>query len=52
MEYNETTTDIVVSPIITQNILLMLWSSTECIGSDTVRVFVGMNEAFHQMEMI
>ena len=43
----ETTTDIVVSPIITtEYIAYALDTVTECIGSDTVRVFVGMNEGF------
>ena len=43
----ETTTDIVVSPLITTNyIAYALDTVTGCIGNDTVRVFVGMNEGF------
>ena len=43
----ETTSDIVVSPLITTNyIAYALDSATGCIGNDTVRVFVGMNEGF------
>ena len=43
----ETTSDVVVSPIITtEYIAYALDTLTECIGSDTVRVFVGMNEGF------
>ena len=43
----ETTSDIVVSPLITTNyIAYALDTVTGCIGNDTVRVFVGMNEGF------
>ena len=44
---NETTNDIVVSPLITTNyVAYALDTITGCIGNDTVRVFVGMNEGF------
>jgi gliding motility-associated-like protein len=44
---NETISDIVVSPLITTNyIAYALDTVTGCIGNDTVRVFVGMNEGF------
>ncbi len=43
----ETTSDIVVSPLVTTNyIAYALDTVTGCIGNDTVRVFVGMNEGF------
>ena len=43
----ETTSDIVVSPLITTNyVAYALDTVTGCIGNDTVRVFVGMNEGF------
>ena len=43
----ETTSDIIVSPLITTNyVAYALDTSTGCIGNDTVRVFVGMNEGF------
>ena len=43
----ETTSDIVVSPLITTNyIAYALDTVTGCVGNDTVRVFVGMNEGF------
>ena len=46
----ETTNDIVVSPLITTNfVAYALDTVTGCIGNDTVRVFVGMNEGFLQM---
>ena len=44
---SETTSDIIVSPLITTNyVAYALDTSTGCIGNDTVRVFVGMNEGF------
>ncbi len=43
----EITSDIIVSPLITTNyVAYALDTSTGCIGNDTVRVFVGMNEGF------
>ncbi|MBH83756.1 MAG: hypothetical protein CMP70_03675 [Flavobacteriales bacterium] len=43
----ETTSDIVVNPLVTTNyIAYALDTVTGCIGKDTVRVFVGMNEGF------
>ena len=43
----ETTSDIIVSPLVTTNyIAYALDTTTGCIGNDTVRVFVGMNEGF------
>ena len=43
----ETSSDIVVNPLITTNyIAYALDTVTGCIGNDTVRVFVGMNEGF------
>ena len=43
----ETSSDIVVNPLITTDyIAYALDTVTGCIGNDTVRVFVGMNEGF------
>jgi gliding motility-associated-like protein len=43
----ETTRDIVVSPIVTTNFSVTALDTTNgCVGSDTLRVFVGMNEGF------
>jgi gliding motility-associated-like protein len=43
----ESTTDIVISPLITTDyIAYALDTLTGCIGNDTIRVFVGMNEGF------
>jgi len=44
---SETSSDIVISPLITTNyVAYALDAATGCIGNDTVRVFVGMNEGF------
>ncbi|MAD50737.1 MAG: hypothetical protein CMC95_05515 [Flavobacteriales bacterium] len=44
---SESTSDIVVSPLITTTyVAYALDTLTGCIGNDTIRVFVGMNEGF------
>ena len=44
---DETSSSIVVSPLITTNyVAYALDTVTGCIGNDTIRVFVGMNEGF------